>query len=321
MVGGEAAPVSKTSARRAGTAGGGDDLARIFDALRGRRHRSARGRSLTPRIAATECDRWPKRCSSSSRAATAAANVPVTLVLPDGGRVPLSPTPAVEIVARSWKGLRALATPALGSLARAYVRGDLDFTGSARRMLAIAESMVGAVAHGRDRAHARLQGCGCTSSAATARNIAHHYDVSNAFYRLWLDERMVYSCAYFRARRRHARRGAGRRSSTTSAASCASRPASASSTSAAAGARSLFHAAETLRRRGDRHHAVAEPVRPRDARRSPRAASPARVRVRAARLPRPARGRALRQDRERGHVRARRRARASRTTSARSTAS
>lgn len=28
--------------------------------------------------------------------------------------------------------------------------------------------------------------------------IAFHYDVSNAFYRLWLDEQMVYSCAYFK---------------------------------------------------------------------------------------------------------------------------
>ncbi len=28
-------------------------------------------------------------------------------------------------------------------------------------------------------------------------SIAHHYDVSNAFYRLWLDPEMVYSCAYF----------------------------------------------------------------------------------------------------------------------------
>ncbi len=27
--------------------------------------------------------------------------------------------------------------------------------------------------------------------------IAHHYDVSNGFYRLWLDPEMVYSCAYF----------------------------------------------------------------------------------------------------------------------------
>ena len=28
-------------------------------------------------------------------------------------------------------------------------------------------------------------------------SIAFHYDVSNEFYKLWLDERMVYSCAYF----------------------------------------------------------------------------------------------------------------------------
>ena len=28
--------------------------------------------------------------------------------------------------------------------------------------------------------------------------IQHHYDVSNEFYALWLDPRMVYSCAYFR---------------------------------------------------------------------------------------------------------------------------
>ncbi len=124
-------------------------------------------------------------------------NVPVTLVLPDGARVPLSTTPAVDIVARSWKGLRALAAPALGSLARAYVRGDLDFTGSSQRMIGIAESMVGSVQHGRDRARARFKGW-LHRKRANRLNIAHHYDVSNAFYRMWLDERMVYSCAYFR---------------------------------------------------------------------------------------------------------------------------
>lgn len=35
------------------------------------------------------------------------------------------------------------------------------------------------------------------SKCASRRAIAFHYDVSNAFYKLWLDERMVYSCAYF----------------------------------------------------------------------------------------------------------------------------
>ena len=35
------------------------------------------------------------------------------------------------------------------------------------------------------------------SQAENQRNIAYHYDVSNAFYRLWLDDDMVYTCAYF----------------------------------------------------------------------------------------------------------------------------
>lgn len=35
------------------------------------------------------------------------------------------------------------------------------------------------------------------SRRANRKAIAYHYDVSNDFYRLWLDEQMVYSCAYF----------------------------------------------------------------------------------------------------------------------------
>jgi cyclopropane-fatty-acyl-phospholipid synthase len=31
------------------------------------------------------------------------------------------------------------------------------------------------------------------------QNIHHHYDIGNDFYRLWLDERMVYTCAYYRS--------------------------------------------------------------------------------------------------------------------------
>jgi hypothetical protein len=35
------------------------------------------------------------------------------------------------------------------------------------------------------------------SRSMNRQAIAFHYDVSDAFYRLWLDEQMVYSCAYF----------------------------------------------------------------------------------------------------------------------------
>ncbi len=127
----------------------------------------------------------------------AGREVPVTLVLPDGGRVPLSPRPDVEVFARSWAGLKALARPAMGALARAYVHGDVDFSGSARRILRIAEEMVGDIAHGPEPLAARLR-LWLHQRRNNRANIAHHYDVSNAFYRLWLDERMVYSCAYFR---------------------------------------------------------------------------------------------------------------------------
>jgi cyclopropane-fatty-acyl-phospholipid synthase len=126
----------------------------------------------------------------------AGREVPVALVLPDGGRVALSSTPEVEIVARTLSGLKALASPALGTLARAYVHNDIDFSGSARRVLAIAEALVGDIAHGHDSARAKLR-LWLHQQRANRENIAHHYDVSNAFYRLWLDERMVYSCAYF----------------------------------------------------------------------------------------------------------------------------
>jgi len=35
--------------------------------------------------------------------------------------------------------------------------------------------------------------------SGSAKNIHHHYDLSNDFYKLWLDRRMVYTCAYFPA--------------------------------------------------------------------------------------------------------------------------
>jgi len=129
----------------------------------------------------------------------AGRDLPVAVVLPDGARVPLSPEPEVDIIARTFAGLKALAAPAMGRLARAYVNNDVDFTGSARRALAIAEAMVGDIAHGGHGVRGHLLGL-VHRLRGNQSNIAHHYDVSNAFYRTWLDARMVYSCAYFRSR-------------------------------------------------------------------------------------------------------------------------
>jgi cyclopropane-fatty-acyl-phospholipid synthase len=127
----------------------------------------------------------------------AGRDLQVAVVLPSGERLPLSRAPRLDLVARNLAGLRALASPQLGDLARAYVRNDLDFTGSARDVLAVAQSLVGEVTHPRDAVATRWR-LWKNQRRPNRDNIAHHYDVSDAFYRLWLDTRMVYSCAYFR---------------------------------------------------------------------------------------------------------------------------
>lgn len=43
----------------------------------------------------------------------------------------------------------------------------------------------------------RLHGVAANTTRGARRNIHHHYDLGNDFYRLWLDEDMVYSGAYF----------------------------------------------------------------------------------------------------------------------------
>jgi cyclopropane-fatty-acyl-phospholipid synthase len=58
--------------------------------------------------------------------------------------------------------------------------------------------MAGSFAQGGESARAKVRGF-WNRRRGNRANIQHHYDVSNAFYRLWLDTRMVYSCAYFRS--------------------------------------------------------------------------------------------------------------------------
>ncbi len=59
-----------------------------------------------------------------------------------------------------------------------------------RQRLVVSPTAAGAGAHARSFRHRH-------SRDSDRAAIAFHYDVSNEFYRLWLDEKMVYSCAYF----------------------------------------------------------------------------------------------------------------------------
>ena len=99
-------------------------------------------------------------------------------------------------------------------LGEAYVYGDFDITGDLLAVFPVADYVMGKQfsAAQKLRMIVSANGLGFTvhdkSERAKLRGTLHsksrdrqavsfHYDVSNDFYRLWLDHRMVYSCAYF----------------------------------------------------------------------------------------------------------------------------
>ncbi|MGE5615361.1 MAG: class I SAM-dependent methyltransferase [Bacillota bacterium] len=121
-------------------------------------------------------------------------HAPVRVVLWDGREIQFSDEPRVTVKLNGAEAASALANPSLLSLAEAYIEGHADFEGDVR------EAIRGVEAITRSRRH--LFDEGPTRARHTRREdreaIRHHYDVSNEFYALWLDPRMVYSCAYFK---------------------------------------------------------------------------------------------------------------------------
>jgi cyclopropane-fatty-acyl-phospholipid synthase len=129
----------------------------------------------------------------------------LTVKLP-GGRVIRSGdgTGAPVVVRLTRKGLaRLLANPGLGA-AEAYMDEDLVLEqGTAYDLLQIVgrSGARGPKGRGswlkrsRKAIQRRIQQA--NGRVASRRNVAHHYDLSNDFYRRWLDADMQYSCAYF----------------------------------------------------------------------------------------------------------------------------
>ncbi|MCR5866591.1 class I SAM-dependent methyltransferase [Aquincola sp. J276] len=134
--------------------------------------------------------------------------VPLAVHLPGGRR--LGPGQAALILRLKELGpLKHLASGEIGRVAEDHVRGRLEIEGRPRDVMAAAAELLdtdprraGAPPPGplgwwhgllrRSRSLARH------TPQADARQIEFHYDVCDDFYALWLDERRVYSCAYYR---------------------------------------------------------------------------------------------------------------------------
>lgn len=121
---------------------------------------------------------------------------PLAVVLPGGTRIDFGANPKVVFKVRDDAALATLAQPSLDALGEAYVEGRIDLDGDMMEALAVADRLASA---GGAPAGARLALLlGRHPVQQDRRDVQYHFDVGNDFYRLWLDERMVYSCAYFK---------------------------------------------------------------------------------------------------------------------------
>ncbi|MGD9946158.1 MAG: class I SAM-dependent methyltransferase, partial [Burkholderiaceae bacterium] len=125
-------------------------------------------------------------------------SLPLRVQLWDGSAVALDAQPRVDLHLKSVTSARYLLRPTLSTLGEAFVEGHIDVDGNIRDIIDIAEGL--AREGDPQKVLGRLPSWLSRHTRKSDRKaIEYHYDVSNEFYSLWLDPRMVYSCAYFRS--------------------------------------------------------------------------------------------------------------------------
>jgi len=108
---------------------------------------------------------------------------------------------AGTILIRDWTTLAGLALNPDIAFGEAYIDRRIEVEGNLVDVL----TAVSNASLARARKHKRWS---AVSSAwltlmqrntreGSRRNVHHHYDIGNEFYQLWLDERLLYTCAYF----------------------------------------------------------------------------------------------------------------------------
>ncbi|NNA18283.1 class I SAM-dependent methyltransferase [Pseudomonas lundensis] len=121
--------------------------------------------------------------------------IPLRLKLWDGLEFDLGPTPSVTIVVKDPTIVSEITHPTLDLLGSAFVEGRLELAeGSISEVIRVCDELSQALLVEDDDATPPRQ---YHDKATDAESISYHYDVSNAFYQLWLDRDMVYSCGYF----------------------------------------------------------------------------------------------------------------------------
>ena len=119
--------------------------------------------------------------------------LPLKLQLWDGKEMDIGPAPSVTLLIKDPNLVTQLARPSLDVLGAAYVEGHIDLLGPVEEVIYIGDVISRALSVDDFATPTRE----AHDKATDAEAISYHYDLSNDFYRLWLDRDMVYSCAYF----------------------------------------------------------------------------------------------------------------------------
>ena len=127
-------------------------------------------------------------------------DLPLKIILPSGEEVVLpnvEPIGTIKIFDR--KTAWAIAVDPLYQFAEAYSNGKIEIAGELSECLTILYRLMNQRRNNSwsQRFWLSIRRPHATSLKSSKDNIHHHYDIGNDFYRLWLDERMLYTCAYF----------------------------------------------------------------------------------------------------------------------------
>jgi cyclopropane-fatty-acyl-phospholipid synthase len=127
-------------------------------------------------------------------------NPPLDLVLWDGQEIASRAKPALARVLIHDRGamLKLIANPELG-FGEMYTAERIEVQGNLVDTLEAIYRALPRADHGqiRKKLLAPFNGSRRNTQLRAQRNIHHHYDIGNDFYKLWLDRDMVYTCAYF----------------------------------------------------------------------------------------------------------------------------
>jgi len=127
---------------------------------------------------------------------------PAAVVLPNGEEILLSAKPPqLRIRFHDREAIWLTALDPEVYFGDCYMDGRLEVEGDLGQLLETVfrqTALEGKTASGWwVRILNRLRRTASNTLARSRRNVAHHYDLGDAFYELWLDKELLYTCAYF----------------------------------------------------------------------------------------------------------------------------